>query len=64
MEFLKNLFLSRWFMHITFENKSGQQVEGWRVIRAIIVISALNMVADEIEKQGGTNLMFVRFNKL
>lgn len=64
MEFIKNLFLSRWFFYITFVNKDGDEVEGWRIVRACSVASAITKVSNEVDKAGGTDLMFIRFNKL
>lgn len=64
VEFLKNLFMSRWFFYITFTNSDGVGMDGYRIVRASSVMSALSKVSNEIESKGCTELMFIRFNKL
>ena len=64
IEFLKNLFMSRWFFYITFTDSQGVGMDGYRIVRAMSAMSALSKVSNEIDSKGGTDLMFIRFNKL
>lgn len=64
MEFIKNLFMSRWFFYITFVNEEGVSMDGYRIVRASSAMSALSKVSNEIDSKGGSDLMFIRFNKL
>lgn len=64
IEFIKNIFMNRWFFYITFVNEKGESMDGYRIVRAMSAMSALSKVSNEIDSKGGTDLMFIRFNKL
>ena len=64
LNFIKNLFMRRWFFYITFTNSDGESVDGYRIVRAMNVMSALSKVSNQVESEGSTDLMFIRFNKV